>query len=105
MRRNSLEGAERAVELARFCRHLRRRINSSFRAIWRNYHDFKYRMAHHVFDGEHRFLRIGTISWILESDKWVLCRPHGSEKVAWDTSPTRKPAPPPRSTLMRAGEG
>ena len=62
MRKNSLEGAEQAVELADlFCRNLRRRIGSSFRAIWRNDDDFKVRVARHVLAGEHRFLERGII--------------------------------------------
>jgi alkylation response protein AidB-like acyl-CoA dehydrogenase len=62
MRRASAEGGDQAVELADlFCRNMRRRIGSGFKAIWSNDDDRKYAVSRHVLEGGHRFVEQGII--------------------------------------------
>jgi len=54
------ENGEKAVELADlFCRGARRRIETLFRALWRNDDQRGYRLARRVLAGEHQWLEGG----------------------------------------------
>jgi hypothetical protein len=55
------EGREAPVLADLFCRNARRRIAASFRAMWRNDDDRKYRVARQVLEGRHRWLERDVI--------------------------------------------
>jgi hypothetical protein len=44
-----------------FCREARRRVQASFRAVWRNDDDRKYRVGQQVLRGEHAWLERGSV--------------------------------------------
>jgi len=61
--------AERAIELADlFCQGARRRVQRSFKDLWRNADDRKNRVAARVMKGEHAWLETGHLPLALPAD-------------------------------------
>ncbi|MEX0657518.1 MAG: acyl-CoA dehydrogenase family protein [Egibacteraceae bacterium] len=59
---DDLVEGDRAVELADlFCRQSRRRVDTLFRALWRNDDDTDYTSAQQVLDGRHTWLEAGIV--------------------------------------------
>jgi len=67
LRREPGPEAAGAVEMADlFCRQARRRIEESFRSLFRNDDVQTYRVAQHVLSGEHLWLEQGLVRQVLE---------------------------------------
>ena len=85
---------ERAIELADlFCRNARRRVQKSFRDLWRNDDAVKNRVAANVMKGEHTWLEDGYINLELTSE---------ALKPGFLTAGTR-PAPKDTPRIAAAG--
>ncbi len=71
-----------------FCRNARRRVKTSFKALWANDDVFKYRVGREVLDGAHRWLEEGIVGLDVVPPSLRDARPEKPDRPEWEPLPT-----------------